>query len=71
MLTGPCTCTCSSPQTPLLDRGIKQGPEGSVENRGLRKVLREVLKTKGEARGFSTFPRDLANVNDSNDEIMF
>ena len=28
------------------------------------KVPREVLKTEGEARGFSTFPRDLANVNE-------
>ena len=31
------------------------------------KVLREVLKTKDEARGFQHFPRDLGN----NDKIMF
>ena len=27
-------------------------------------VLREVLKTEGEARGFQHLPRDLANVNE-------
>ena len=30
----------------------------------MRKVPREVLKTKGEARGFQHLPRDLANVNE-------
>ena len=44
-------------------------PEGGVENRGLRKVPRELLKTEGEARGYQHLPRDLANV--MNDKIMF
>ena len=30
----------------------------------IRKDPREVLKTEGEAQGFSTFLRDLANVNE-------
>ena len=30
----------------------------------IRKVLREVLKTECEARGFQHLPRDLANVNE-------
>ena len=30
----------------------------------IRKVLREVLKTEGEAQGFQHLPRDLANVNE-------
>ena len=35
----------------------------------IRKVLREVLKTEDEARGFQLLPRDLANVNEW--KIMF
>ena len=34
----------------------------------IRKVPREVLKNRGRSPKFSTFPRDLANVND---KIMF
>ena len=30
----------------------------------IRKVPREMLKTKGKARGFQHLPRDLANVNE-------
>ena len=30
----------------------------------IRKVLREVLKTEGEAGDFQHLPRDLANVNE-------
>ena len=30
----------------------------------IRKVLREVLKTEGKARGFQHLPRGLANVNE-------
>ena len=33
------------------------------------KVLREILKTEGEAQGFQHLPRDLANVNEW--KIMF
>ena len=42
------------------NRGIKHG----FPFINIRKVPREVLKTEGEARGYFTFPRDLANVNE-------